>query len=146
MEAASTSANVYQTTWRNNPEDSHLQRFFSLPQRSDRLWGPPSLLSNGYWGGGDTQELVIISSSFFLLFCFSSTSFCALICRIVFRFWSGYGTLSRHLLLQKWWIVHIYRRYAFVCWSIHTVSLRITSISVFLFAAVRRASCKWHWL
>jgi hypothetical protein len=22
-------------------------RFFSSPQRSDRLWGPPSLLSNG---------------------------------------------------------------------------------------------------
>jgi hypothetical protein len=24
------------------------KRFFSTPQRSDRLWGPPSLLSNGY--------------------------------------------------------------------------------------------------
>jgi hypothetical protein len=31
MEAASTSetlANFYQTTWRNNPEDSHLQKLF----------------------------------------------------------------------------------------------------------------------
>jgi hypothetical protein len=25
-------------------------RFFSSPQRPDRLWGPPSLLSNGYRG------------------------------------------------------------------------------------------------
>jgi hypothetical protein len=25
-------------------------RFFSFPQRRDRLWGPPSLLSNGYRG------------------------------------------------------------------------------------------------
>jgi hypothetical protein len=25
-------------------------RIFSSPQRSDRLWGPPSLLSNGYRG------------------------------------------------------------------------------------------------
>jgi len=24
--------------------------FFSLPPRPDRLWGPPNLLSNGYWG------------------------------------------------------------------------------------------------
>jgi hypothetical protein len=24
--------------------------FFSFPQRSDRLWGPPSPLSNGYRG------------------------------------------------------------------------------------------------
>jgi hypothetical protein len=26
------------------------ERFFSCPQRPDRLWGLPSLLSNGYWG------------------------------------------------------------------------------------------------
>jgi hypothetical protein len=26
------------------------KRFLSSPQRSDRLWGPPSLLSNGYRG------------------------------------------------------------------------------------------------
>jgi hypothetical protein len=26
------------------------KRFVSTPQRPDRLWGPPSLLSNGYWG------------------------------------------------------------------------------------------------
>jgi hypothetical protein len=26
------------------------KRLFSSPQRSDRLWGPPSLLSNGYRG------------------------------------------------------------------------------------------------
>jgi hypothetical protein len=25
-------------------------RIFSSPRRPDRLWGPPSLLSNGYWG------------------------------------------------------------------------------------------------
>jgi hypothetical protein len=25
-------------------------RFFSSPSRPDRLWGPPSLLSNGYRG------------------------------------------------------------------------------------------------
>jgi hypothetical protein len=25
-------------------------RIFSLPRRPDRLWVPPSLLSNGYWG------------------------------------------------------------------------------------------------
>jgi hypothetical protein len=25
-------------------------RFFSSPRRSDMFWGPPSLLSNGYWG------------------------------------------------------------------------------------------------
>jgi hypothetical protein len=25
-------------------------RIFSSPRRSDRLWGPPSLLSNGYRG------------------------------------------------------------------------------------------------
>jgi hypothetical protein len=25
------------------------KRFFSTPQRPDRLWSPPSLLSNGYW-------------------------------------------------------------------------------------------------
>jgi hypothetical protein len=25
-------------------------RFFSSPRRPDRLWGPPSLLSNGYRG------------------------------------------------------------------------------------------------
>jgi hypothetical protein len=24
--------------------------FFSFPKHRDRLWGPPSLLSNGYWG------------------------------------------------------------------------------------------------
>jgi hypothetical protein len=23
---------------------------FCLPQCPDRIWGPPSLLSNGYWG------------------------------------------------------------------------------------------------
>jgi hypothetical protein len=27
-------------------------KFFSSPQRSDRFWRPPSLLSNGYRGGG----------------------------------------------------------------------------------------------
>jgi hypothetical protein len=26
------------------------ERFISSPQRPDRLWGPPSLLSNGYRG------------------------------------------------------------------------------------------------
>jgi hypothetical protein len=26
------------------------KRFFSPPQRPDRLWGPPILLYNGYWG------------------------------------------------------------------------------------------------
>jgi hypothetical protein len=26
------------------------KRFFSFPQCPDRLWGQPSLLSNGYWG------------------------------------------------------------------------------------------------
>jgi hypothetical protein len=25
-------------------------RFFSSPQRPDRLWGPPYFLSKGYWG------------------------------------------------------------------------------------------------
>jgi hypothetical protein len=25
-------------------------RIFSSPRRPDRLWGPPNLLSNGYWG------------------------------------------------------------------------------------------------
>jgi hypothetical protein len=25
-------------------------RIFSSPHRQDRLWGPPNLLSNGYWG------------------------------------------------------------------------------------------------
>jgi hypothetical protein len=25
-------------------------RFFSSPCRPDRLWDPPNLLSNGYWG------------------------------------------------------------------------------------------------
>jgi hypothetical protein len=24
-------------------------RIFSSPRRPDRLWGPPNLLSNGYW-------------------------------------------------------------------------------------------------
>jgi hypothetical protein len=27
-------------------------RFFSSPRRPDRFWGPPSLLSSGYRGGG----------------------------------------------------------------------------------------------
>jgi hypothetical protein len=27
------------------------KREFSSPQRPDRLWGPPSLPSDGYWGG-----------------------------------------------------------------------------------------------
>jgi hypothetical protein len=27
-----------------------LSRILSSPLRPDRLWGPPSLLSNGYWG------------------------------------------------------------------------------------------------
>jgi hypothetical protein len=31
-----------------DPEGS---RIFSSPQRPDRLWGSPSLISNGYWGG-----------------------------------------------------------------------------------------------
>jgi hypothetical protein len=26
------------------------KRFFSFPQHPDQLWGPPSLLSSGYWG------------------------------------------------------------------------------------------------
>jgi hypothetical protein len=26
------------------------ERLFSYAQRPDRLWGPPSLLSNGHWG------------------------------------------------------------------------------------------------
>jgi hypothetical protein len=25
-------------------------RIFTAPYRPDRLWGPPNLLSNGYWG------------------------------------------------------------------------------------------------
>jgi hypothetical protein len=25
------------------------KRFFSTPQHPDQLWGPPSLLLNGYW-------------------------------------------------------------------------------------------------
>jgi hypothetical protein len=25
-------------------------RIFTSPYRLDRLWGPPNLLSNGYWG------------------------------------------------------------------------------------------------
>jgi hypothetical protein len=25
-------------------------KIFSSPRRSDRLWGPPNLLSDGYWG------------------------------------------------------------------------------------------------
>jgi hypothetical protein len=28
------------------------REFFFWPLRPDRLWGPPSLLSNGYWGTG----------------------------------------------------------------------------------------------
>jgi hypothetical protein len=27
-------------------------RIFSSPCRTDRLWGPPNLVSNGYGGGG----------------------------------------------------------------------------------------------
>jgi hypothetical protein len=26
------------------------KRYFSSPQCPDQLWGPPTLLSNGYWG------------------------------------------------------------------------------------------------
>jgi hypothetical protein len=26
------------------------KRFFPIPQRPDRLWGPPNLLNSGYWG------------------------------------------------------------------------------------------------
>jgi hypothetical protein len=26
------------------------KRFFSTPQNPDKFWGPPGLLSNGYWG------------------------------------------------------------------------------------------------
>jgi hypothetical protein len=33
--------------WTNVQQDWH---FFSSPPRPDRLWGPPSLLSNGYQG------------------------------------------------------------------------------------------------
>jgi hypothetical protein len=29
-----------------------VSKTFSSPPRPERLWGPPSLLSNGYWGGG----------------------------------------------------------------------------------------------
>jgi hypothetical protein len=29
------------------------KRYFCTPQRPGRLWGPPSLLSNGYRGWGD---------------------------------------------------------------------------------------------
>jgi hypothetical protein len=32
-------------------------RFFSIPQRPYLLWGPPSLLYNGYWGGGGSPEV-----------------------------------------------------------------------------------------
>jgi len=38
------------------------REFFSSLPRLDRLWGPPSLLSKGYWGGKRPERVVDYSS------------------------------------------------------------------------------------
>jgi hypothetical protein len=62
MEAASiseTSVNFYQTTRRNNPEDSHLQGIRYLSKSSMSIvvfWAVmPCGLANGYYSFGETK-------------------------------------------------------------------------------------------
>jgi hypothetical protein len=43
-------AEVKNMGWMSRVQFSGLQDFFTSPRRPDRLWGPPSLLSNGYLG------------------------------------------------------------------------------------------------
>jgi hypothetical protein len=40
------------------------KEFFSSPQRSDWLWDPSSLLSNGYWGQRVKRQAVKLTTHF----------------------------------------------------------------------------------